>query len=272
MRIFLSVDMEGVAGVMDAAHWEMTGQFYDRACALMTAEANAAIEGLLEAGATEILVNDSHHRMINLDPVALHPAAKLIQGRIKPMSMCQGLGPGFDAALFVGYHAGRGTARGCLDHTYTGILHDVRINGRQANEAALNGLVAGHFGCPLVLVTGDPALREEMRAWNPQIHACVVKECFGRQAVMSLHPAKSRELIRGAAKRAALDRAQIAPLRVEPPVTLDIELVNTQMADFCERIVGVERTGGRSVRAQAGDMLTVFRYFLTIMSMAGTVS
>jgi D-amino peptidase len=257
MRVFLSVDIEGVAGVVDESQWRMGEINYDRARELMVQEANAAIEGALAAGAKDIVVNDSHHRMVNLDPARLHPAARLLMGRVKPMSMCQGLGPGFDAAAFIGYHAGRGALRGCLDHTYTGILH---------------GLVAGHFGCPLVFVSGDQTLAEEMREWNPKIRTCIVKESLARQAVLNLHPEKAREMIRAGIEKALRAQDEIDPLRLDPPLVLEIELHNAQMADICERIVGVERKGGRTVRAEAKDVLTLFRYFLNIMSMSGTVA
>jgi D-amino peptidase len=271
MRVFISVDLEGVAGVVDEAHWKMSGQLYDTARDLMVKETNAAVEGALEAGATEIVVNDSHHRMINLDAEKMHPAAELIIGRIKPMSMCQGMGPGFDAAVFVGYHGGRGTGQAVLDHTYTGLIHDVTINGRRVNEALINGLVAGHFGFPLVLVTGDQALAEEMSAWDPAIRSCVVKESQGRQAVKGIHPTKAREKIRSATKSALEARREVDPLRVDSPITLEIELQSTQMGDVLERVVGIERLDGRRVRVVGGDMLTVFRHFLTIITVAGTV-
>lgn len=272
MRLFISVDIEGVAGVVDETHWRMGEINYGLGRELMVGELNAAIEGALEAGATDIVVNDSHHFMVNLDPLRVHPAARIILGRVKPMSMCQGLGPGFDAAAWIGYHAGGGALHGCLDHTYTGILHEVRINGRPVSEGLLNGLVAGHFGCPVVFVSGDQTVAAEMQAWEPGIRAAVVKESLGRQAVVSVHPERARAMIRAGIREALQPRADFPkPLRVTPPITLEIDLQSTQMGDILERVVGVERTGARSVRARADDALTIHRYFLTIMSMAGTV-
>lgn len=271
MRIFISVDMEGVAGVVDETHWVLGQPNYPRACDLMVGEANAAIEGAVEAGATEIVVNDSHHFGINLDAAKLHPAAKLVSGRIRPLSMCQGLCEGLDAAMFIGYHAGRGALHACLDHTYTAALHEVRLNGRPVNEAHINGLVAGHFGVPLVLVSGDQVLREEMLAWNDQIVCTVVKESMGRQAVKSVHPTVAREMIQRDAARALGMAREMPALTLIPPLTLEITLENPQMGDILERVVAVERTAAREVRVEADDMLTLFRHFLTIMTMAGTV-
>lgn len=265
------MDMEGVAGIVDETQWLIGEANYQRSRDLMINECNAAIEGALAAGADEIIVNDSHHHMINLDPAKMHPAAKLIIGRIKTMSMCEGLGEGFDAAMFVGYHAGRGAKRSCLDHTYTGILHSVIVNGKPANEAVINGLVAGHFGCPLVMVAGDQVLRKEMGVWNPTIQCCVVKESLGRQSVKSIHPEKSCELIREWAERAIQMRADIPPLTTEMPVTLEVEFENAQMGDMVERAPFVERIGARLVRIKATDAILMFRQFLTIMTMASAV-
>lgn len=272
MRIYISVDMEGIAGIVDECHWLLGQPRYDMACELMVGEANAAIGAAVEAGAQEIVVNDSHHNMINLLPERLRPEAKVIQGRIKTLSMCEGMDTGFDAAIFIGYHASRGAKHGVLDHTYSAILHDVRINGRRVNEAHINGLVAGHFGIPLVLVSGDQALAEEMRTWDERIRTCVVKESTGRQSTKSLHPERARALIHQAALETLRSPENFPePMRLAPPLVLDIELMNTQMADMLERVVGITRTGGRTVQAQAPDALTIYRYFLTAMSMAGTV-
>jgi len=271
MKVFISVDMEGCAGVVDEQHWKFGEKYYDIARDLMAREANAAIEGALEAGAKSIIVNDSHSNMINLDAEKIHPEAELIIGRHKPMSMCQGMGPGFDAAIFVGYHGGRGALHAVLDHTYTGLIHNVTINGVWLNEALINGLVAGHFGCPLVLVTGDQAVAAEIKRWDEAIHTCEVKKSLARQAIQCIHPSKARDRIKAATKAAIDDRENIAPMRLEAPFTLEVELHNAQMADMLERVPGVERLDGRTVRAVADDMLTAYRYFMTIYTVSGIV-
>ncbi len=271
MKVYLSADIEGIAGVVDETQWLLGEPRHEMASDLMAGEVNAAVEGALAAGAAEIVVNDSHHLGINILPERLHPAADLLSGRVKPLSMCQGMEHGADAALFVGYHAGVGARAGCLDHTYTGLVQTISINGRAVSEGILNGLVAGHFGIPLVLVTGDQTTAAEMTAWEPKIHTCVVKESVGRKATRSVHPAKAREMIRTAAEGALAARGEIPPLRIEPPLTLDITFERGQMADICERLVGIERVGGCAVRAEADDMLTIFRHFLAIITVAGTV-
>src|SRR2546421_7820189 len=156
MRVYISVDMEGIAGVVHESQTDPTtpafAAEYGRFRRLMTAEANAAVEGALAAGATRVLVNDSHWFMRNLLAEELHQAAELVSGDPKPRSMVQGIDGGFDAALFIGYHARAGTRNAILDHTYADRIHDVRLNGKSVGELGLNAALAGGVGgalCPL---------------------------------------------------------------------------------------------------------------------------
>jgi len=167
MRVYISVDMEGVAGVVHESQTDPTNPAcaaeYARFRRLMTAEANAAIEGALAAGATKLVVNDSHWFMRNLLAEELHQAAELLSGDPKPQSMVEGIDGGFDAALFIGYHARAGTRHAILDHTYADRIHDVRLNGRPVGELGINAAFAGVAGVPVALVSGDSALVAEAR-------------------------------------------------------------------------------------------------------------
>ncbi len=165
MRIYISVDMEGIAGVV---HEDQTNPIdprcageYNRFRALMTAEANAAIEGALAGGATAVLVNDSHWLMRNLLAEQLHPSAQLVSGGPKTWSMMEGIESGHDGAFFIGYHARAGTQNAILDHTYTDRILDVRVNGTSLGELGLNALLAGTYNVPVALVSGDQALASE---------------------------------------------------------------------------------------------------------------
>src|SRR6185369_3540720 len=166
---------------------------YPAACALMTAEANAAIDGALAAGATTVLVNDSHGGMYNLLPTELHPAAELLQGQ-KAWSMVAGAlrgsdgTPGFDVALFVGYHARAGHPTGTIAHTYSDEPVETRLNGRPTGEYGLNALVLGAWGIPVGMVAGDDALAAEVEAWLPWAERVVVKTAHGTAGAASLHP------------------------------------------------------------------------------------
>jgi D-amino peptidase len=210
MRVYISVDMEGVAGVVhenqtDPTEPRYSGE-YNRFRRLMTNEANAAIAGALEAGAKAVVVNDSHWLMRNLLAEELNPNAELMSGGPKRLSMIEGIDGSFDAAMFVGYHARAGTRNATIDHTYTSRVYEARINGQPVGELALNAAMAGVHGVPVVLVSGDQALAAEATALlGTALEAVIVKEAVGRFAARSVAPAVACDRIRlGAA--AALRR------------------------------------------------------------------
>jgi D-amino peptidase len=272
MRVYISVDMEGVAGVV---HEDQTDPIdprhageYNRFRRLMTSEANAAVEGALAAGATRILVNDSHWLMRNLLAEELHPAAELLSGGPKLRSMVEGVDLGFDAAMFVGYHAMAGAASAVIDHTYTSIVHEVRLNGRPAGELAINAALAGIHGVPVVLVSGDQALAAEAKELLGQgVEAVVVKHAVGRFAARSVSPAESCRRIREGAA-AALRRTH-EPLALQPPIRLAVEFALTQMADMAELVPGSVRTGGRTIEYVHDDYMEVFRAWRALYNLAG---
>jgi len=215
----------------------------------MTLECNAAIEGALEAGVQEFVVNDSHAEGRNLIPTDLHPAAELVSGQPNPLSMCTGLGPGFDAAFFVGYHGAAGTRDAVLDHTYhSRVIAEVRVNGRPQSEGSLNGAVAGYFGCPVALFSGDAAAVSQMHEYVLPVEGIVVKEGVSRYSARSLHPSVARARIREGAKRAIERLENIPPLVQEGRIEIEVDLFHTAMADVCEWIPGIERRGSRTVK------------------------
>ena len=237
----------------------------------MTLECNAAIEGALEAGVQEFVVNDSHAQGRNLIPEQLHPAAELVSGQPSLLYMCTGLAPGFDAALFVGYHGSAGTRDAVIDHTYHGrAVAQARLNGRAQSEGSLNGAVAGYFGCPVALFTGDAAAVSQMHEHVLEVEGVVVKEGISRYSARSLHPSVARQRIREGAKRAIERLDNIPPLVVKDRADLEVDLFYPVMADLCERIPGLERRGERTVGYAADDYLEVFKLFLAITTIAGS--
>ncbi|HEX8940733.1 MAG TPA: M55 family metallopeptidase [Candidatus Limnocylindrales bacterium] len=274
MKVYLSVDMEGVAGISAPEPTRREDQAYPAAAELMTGEANAAIEGALAAGASEVLVNDSHGRMFNLLPERLHPAARLLQGQ-KAWSMVEGAGPeaGFGVALFVGYHARAGDPRGTISHTYSGAPTLTRLDGRPVGEAGLNASVLGAWGVPVGLVSGDDALAAEIEAWLPWSERVVVKDAVGRHAAASLHPAAARERIRVAAERAVRRAAagELRPLEVGRPVVVEVDYRHAAQADFAALVPLAERVGDRGVRIAAPDPVLAYRAFLSGLRLAGLV-
>jgi D-amino peptidase len=271
MQVYLSVDMEGVAGVVHVDQTRRTGHDYERARGWMTAEANAAIAGAFDAGATAVLVNDSHGDMRNFVLDELDPRAELISGSLKPLSMAQGIHERFGCALFVGYHAGAGSRAGILDHTYYGrVVARCRVGGRDWNETAINAAVCGSLGVPVVLVTGDSTVCAQAREHLGDIETVTVKEAITRYAARALHPAKACELIRAGAKRAVGRAATIAPFRPDPPFELEIDFVNAACADAAELVPGTRRKDGLCCAYRAPDAATLLQVIQAWTVLAGT--
>ena len=277
MRVYISVDMEGIAGI---SHPNPTGRKdseYPAAAELMTAEANASIEGALAAGATDVLVNDSHGGMYNLRPLGLNPAARLLQGQ-KAWSMIAGAeprdgAPVFDVALFIGYHARAGHPSGTIAHTYTGGPTETRLNGRPTGEYGFNALALGAWGIPVGLVAGDDALADEVAAWLPWAERVVVKHGHGTHAAASLHPTRAQDLIR-AASTTAVERARSAELsllEVERPVVIEVDYRRALEADYAAIPPPAQRIGDRTVRHAADDPLAAYRGFLAGVRLASLV-
>jgi D-amino peptidase len=271
MRVYISVDMEGVAGVVhedqtDPTEPRHSGE-YNRFRRLMTNEANAAIAGALEAGAKAVLVNDSHWLMRNLLAEELNPAAELLSGGPKRLSMVEGIDGGFDAAMFIGYHARAGTRNATIDHTYTSRVYEARINGQAVGELGLNAAVAGVHGVPVVLVSGDQALAAEAKALlGPSIETVIVKEAVGRFAAKSVAPTVACERIRSGAA-AALRRKHL-PFAFKAPITLEVDFIVSQMADMAELVPGSSRTGGRTVSFISDNYNDVFRAWRAMYNLA----
>jgi len=274
MRVYISVDMEGVAGVVHESQTDpVTPAFaaeYARFRRLMTAEANAAVEGALAAGATRVLVNDSHWFMRNLLAEELHQAAELVSGDPKPRSMVQGIEGGFDAALFIGYHARAGTPNAILDHTYADRIHGVRLNGKAVGELGLNAAFAGTHGVPVALVSGDAALAAEARDLLGQgVATVVVKHAVSRHAAQSVAPVVAcrmiREEVAGALKRSH------APFVPATPIALEVDFALTIHADMAELCPGATRTAGRTVSFTHQDYREVFRAWRALLNLSTAV-
>jgi len=273
-RVYISVDMEGVAGISHAKPTMRGDDLYPQAVELMTGEANAAIEGAFDGGASDVTVNDSHGQMYNLTPEKLDRRARLVQGK-KPYSMVEAARDSdFDVALFVGYHARAGHPTGNIAHTYTGRVTLVEIGGRPATEAAINALYLGALGVPVAMFSGDDALAAELDDWLPWAETVVVKRGVSWQAADSVHPSLARELIRDASRRAT-ERARgeggtLEPLTLNPPLELRIDFANAGQADIAATIPGFDRAGDRAIIYSTRDALNLYRAFLSAVRLAGT--
>ncbi|WP_371779213.1 M55 family metallopeptidase [Streptosporangium subroseum] len=266
MKVYISSDMEGTAGVVDWDQCVAGGAQYPYYTELLTGEINAAIEGATQAGATEFLVNDAHSKMANLRPDALAGRAGYLSGRYKPMYMMQGLDASFDAIFLVSYHGSMGSRGSVLSHTYFPLAFaEVTVNGVVAGEAGINSLVSAAYQVPIVLVTGDATTAEETERFCPGIKAAVVKRSVSRFSAESLHPAAARDLIREQARSAIEDLSTARQTAVSLPATLGISF---RSSDYCElacRIAGVERTGDLSASITGDDPLRIYQTFITVV-------
>ena len=263
MKIFISFDMEGVAGIVDWAQCRPPGQPYEEGRALLLGEVNAAIDGALAGGATEVVCNDSHGAMNNLNPADLHGRAAYLAGRHKPWYMMEGLDPSFDAVFFIGYHGSISGESSVLSHTYNpSVISRVTLNGVECGESGINGLVALGHNVPVALITGDQLTSAEADPFFKQAEQVIVKGSITRFAAAQAHPEQAREMINAAAE-AAVRRIGSVPLPdIGLPARLDVELQTADMAHVATWVKGVERSGTRSVRIEGDDPLEVYRSFV----------
>lgn len=266
MKIFVSTDMEGTAGVVDWAQCRGPGAEYEYYRQLLQDEVNSAIQGALDAGPTELLVNDSHSTMQNLHPGRLLGRARYLSGRHKPMYMMEGLDPSYDAVFLVSYHGSMAGAASTLSHTYNPrAISRVLLNGTEVGESGINALVAMGHGVPVVLVTGDDTTAAEARRVCPGIHAAVVKRSVTRFAAESLHPEQACELIRETAAAAIADLARARPPSIDLPATLEVQFHNADFAEMATWVAGVRLVDTRTVRMTDDDPIRLYRTFITVV-------
>ncbi|GIH09731.1 D-aminopeptidase DppA [Rhizocola hellebori] len=263
MKVFISVDMEGVAGIVDWAQCLATGDDYALGRDLLVGEVNAAIGGAVAAGATEILVNDAHSFMRNLPPDLIGGEASYLSGRFKPLYMMQGLDASFDAVVFLGYHAAIATP-GVLSHTYNPrAIADVRLCGTTTGEAGLNALVAQHFRVPVAVITGDQYVGPEAAPFCPGIKHLQVKESISRYSALNMHPRKARDLIREGVRAALCDLAP--PPAIASPATIEIRFTSPDMAEQATWVRGVSRLDSLTVSLTDDEPLRLYQAFITLV-------
>jgi D-amino peptidase len=259
--------MEGVAGIVDWEQCRPGNPGYAVGCELLQDEVNAAIDGALDGGATEIVLNDSHGRMANLDPRRISGRARYISGRHKPLYMMQGLDETFDAIFFVGYHGSISGRPSTLSHTYNPeVITRVMLNGVEVGESGINALVAEHHRVPIALVTGDQVTWDETKPYASGASSVITKESITRGAANSLHPDESCRLIKEAAAdavRTVRDGSAALP-GIGRPATLEVDLGTADMAEVATWVGGVERSDQRQVRIVGDDLLSIFTRFVAI--------
>ena len=261
LKVYISADMEGVAGVVTADQLAPTGFEYERFRGFMTDEVLAAIEGARAAGATEFLVSDSHGNGENLLIERFPKDVQIVRSWPRPLAMMQGIDASFGAVLFVGYHASTTNPEGVRAHTMSSAhLADLKLNGVSMPEAGLNAAIAGQFGIPVAMITGDDAIVKEAQALLGPIVGAVVKWNYGFHSARTMTPQAACDAIREAARRAVAERKSRKPFTVTTPVTLDLRFKNYRPAEVLAYLPIVERTDAHAIRFRGKDMIEVSRF------------
>ncbi|NEB10457.1 M55 family metallopeptidase [Streptomyces coelicoflavus] len=269
MRIYLSVDMEGITGLVDADDVQPGGRDYERGRQMMAEDVNATVRGALAAGATHITVNDAHGPMRNLLPEALHPAARLIRGKPKNMGMLDGLTGAYEAMICVGYHS-RAGALGVLSHSFMGHeIEDMWLDGRPVGEIGLAHATAAALGVPVAVLTGDDRACEEMTEWDPSVTTVAVKYAHDRFAA-ELRPADEAHKAIEEAVATGLAGSRVVPAKPDPAV-LTVRWQSASVASALRGIPGVTAEDSRTVRAQ-GALPGLYRQFGVWMRVAASMT
>ncbi len=269
LKVYISVDMEGVAGAVTGDQLGPSGFEYARFRDFMTKEALAAVNAAKEAGATEILVSDSHGNGENLLIEQFPPDVRIIRSWPRRLSMMAGMDATFDAVIFIGYHSSTDNPAGVRAHTFSSArLTHVGVNGTAMTEGSWNAAIAGHFGVPVVMVSGDDAAIAEVRKLVGNIEGAEVKKSLGFHSASTLTPQASYELIARKVKAALARLKDFKPYKLEAPVNLDISFKHYTQAEALAFLPGVERTGSHSVRYRARHMpeASDFMVFVTTYS------
>jgi D-amino peptidase len=267
MKIYISADMEGVAGVVTAEQLGPQGFEYQRFREFMTQEVNAAVEAAFEAGAAEIVVSDSHGNGQNLLVEKLPRNVTLVRAFPRPLMMMQGIDETFAGAIFLGYHTGTTNARGVRAHTMSSArLADVRLQGASVSEAGINAAIAGHFGVPVIMVSGDDAAVEETAALLGDVEGATVKWSYGFHSAKTLTPEAAQQLIREKVKKAVGRIKDFKPYELKPPVRLDVRFKNYRPSEVLGYLSIVERTDAHSIRFTGKDMIEVSKFLEFILT------
>ncbi|MFY4719436.1 M55 family metallopeptidase [Streptomyces sp. LaBMicrA B280] len=270
MRVYVSADMEGITGLVDADDVQPGGRDYERGRSMMAEDVNAAVRGALAAGAHEVLVNDAHGPMRNLRPDDLHPRARLVRGKPKQMIMLEGLTGEYDAMVCVGYHA-RAGAPGVLSHSFMGHeIEDIWLDGRPTGEIGLAHATAAALGVPVAALTGDDAACAEMTQWDPSVAAVPVKYAHDRFAA-ELRPAVEARTAIEAAVAAALTPPPPRPAPSAAEATLTVRWQSTTVPATLLGLPGITAENSRTIRA-TGELPSLYRQFGVWMRVAASLT
>ena len=267
LKIYISADMEGVVGVVTNEQLGPQGFEYARFREFMTNEVNAAIEGAMAAGATGIVVSDSHGNGQNLLIEKLPTNVLLVRAWPRPLMMMQGIDETFAGAMFIGYHTATTSSQGVRAHTISSArLADVRLKGVSVSEAGLNAAIAGHFNVPVIMISGDDAVVKETQALLGDVEGAVVKWASGFHSAKTMMPEMSQQLIREKVKTAIGRIKDFKPYKLAPPIQLDVRFKNYRPSEMLSYLSIVERTDAHSIRFTGKDMIEVSKFLEFIVT------
>ena len=267
MKIYISADMEGVVGVVTGEQLGPQGFEYQRFREFMTQEVNAAIEAAFEAGATEIVVSDSHGNGQNLLIEKLPKNVLLVRSWPRPLMMMQGIDETFAGAIFIGYHTGTTNPQGVRAHTISSArLADVQLQGVSVSEAGINAAIAGHFSVPVIMVSGDDAVVKETTALLGDVEAATVKWASGFHSAKTLMPEAAYQLIREKVKKAIGRIRDFKPYKLKAPIRLDVRFKNYRPSEVLSYLSIVERTDAHSIKFTGEDMIEVSKFLEFIVT------
>jgi len=267
-KIFISVDMEGITGVVDPAQLGPEGFEYQRARDWMTGEVNAAIQGTRDAAPADIVVCDSHGNGQSLLIDKLPDDVRVVRGFPRPLEMMQGLDNSFAAAVFIGYHASEWTVDAVRGHTISSArLLGVRLNGAEVSEGIYNAALAGHFGVPIAFISGDRLAVTQLQKAVAGVEGAIVKEPYGYHSAMTVTPARGQALIREGAKRAMAKLGSMQPYRIRTPIDLEVGFKLTLDAERAAYVPGLVRSDAHNVKGTFPDIIQITRLLQVIANL-----
>lgn len=262
LKIYISADMEGLAGVVSDAQLGPEGFEYQRFREFMTNEVNAAIDAAFAAGATEILVSDSHGNGQNLLIEKLPKNVQVVRSWPRPLMMMQGIDETFDGVIFIGYHTSTTNSAGVRAHSFSSAnLADVRLNGVSMSEASFNAAIAGHFNVPVIMISGDDAIVKEATGLLGNIEGAVVKWAYGFHSARNLNPAAACDLIREKVKAALSRLKEFEPYKLTTPLQLEVRFKNYRPSEVLSYLSIVQRTDSHSIKFTGKDMIETSKFF-----------
>jgi D-amino peptidase len=270
LKVFVSVDMEGIWGVVHGNQCSSDSPEYQQARKWMAEDTNAVVAGLLEGGATEVVVNDSHGSMRNIIASELDPRALLISGSPKPMSMMEGIDPSFQACILVGYHARAGSAPAILDHTISGtVIYSIKINGIEMPELGINGAIAGYYHVPVVMLTGDTeTCRQGKEILGKDLEVVPVKEAVSRFAARNFPREKVLAELKEGARKAISSLDKFKPYELKSPYQFEVNFHNSNQAEIGLLVPAVKRVAPRTLAFSTEDYIEGYKLLRGLISLA----